>query len=282
MHNIAYLGPPGTFSEQAARDWLAGQQVSAEFVPLDTIPEVLMAVAGGRVSFGVVPVENSIEGTVNLTLDLLLQEKGLRVRGEVVQKIRHCLVGRKKVVGGSIRVIYSHPQALAQCRQYLQKYLPDARLQQSASTAEAAYLVSIGASDLAAISSLNAARRYGLEIYADNIQDYPDNKTRFMVVGRDGGDTPTGRDKTSLVVALPENRPGGLYSILKEFADADINLTKIESRPTKKELGEYLFFLDCLGHCEEVRLQSVLERMRAKVALLQVLGSYPRDEMGRD
>ncbi len=272
---MGYLGPPGTFSHQAAYNWSQQQKDTLELVPFKSIPEVLLAVRGGDVDAGVVPVENSIEGAVNLTLDRLRELKELSIKGEIIVLVEHCLAGKNSSLE-NIEVVYSHPQALAQCQGFLNKRLSHARIIETVSTAEAAGRVASQGEkeNSAAISSPLAARRYGLQILAASIQDYEGNKTRFIIVGR-GSTMRTGCDKTSLVVSPPENRPGVLYNILKEFARAEINLTRIESRPTKYNLGEYVFFLDCEGHCSEKALLEVISRVRT-MAEVQILGSYPQ------
>ncbi|WP_406676211.1 prephenate dehydratase [Moorella sp. ACPs] len=279
MKAIAYLGPPGTFSHEAAVTWArrvdcSRQAGAATFLACLSLPEVLAAVQKRQAGAGILPVENSIEGAVNLTLDLILEEEGLKVIGEVVLPICHCLLSQAKEMT-AIREVWSHPQALAQCRHYLATNLPGAKVKAVASTAEAAREAS-RRPELAAIASAFAARLYQLPILATGIQDYPDNKTRFWVLGREAPPLP-GPYKTSLVVAALANRPGSLYAILKDFAEAGINLTRIESRPTKKELGEYLFFIDCEGEASAPPLKEVLAGLKARTGLLKILGSYSRD-----
>ncbi|GAW90983.1 prephenate dehydratase [Calderihabitans maritimus] len=271
---LGYLGPQGTFSQQAAQRWIA-DKAGWELVSYESIPEVILGVAEKRLDAAVVPVENSIEGTVNVTLDMLVEEKSLSIIGEVILEVHHHLIG-KQTDWKRVQAIYSHPQALAQCRGFLRQNFQGVSLRTAASTAEAARIVASGPDSWAAISSRFAAELYGLQVLAENIEDYRGNKTRFITVGR-GPVKPTGKDKTSMVLALPQDRPGGLYRVLEEFAAEEINLTKIESRPTKKELGEYLFFLDCEGHATDPKLSRVLDRLRRKTALLRILGSYPRD-----
>ncbi|MHB1420696.1 MAG: prephenate dehydratase [Bacillota bacterium] len=277
MRRVGFLGPTGTFSEQAAERWLGFTGGDGELVPCPSIPDVVASVVQGVIQEGVIPLENSIGGSINVTLDLLAEED-LVILGEVILEVRHHLAVKSGDLE-HVNEVYSHPQALAQCLRFLRERLPSAGVQQATSTAEAARLVAEGSSGLAAISSDYAARRFGLKIIVSDIQDYPDNKTRFVTIGH-GATKPTGCDRTSLVLALPRDVPGGLYQILKEFADEMVNLTKIESRPTKKVLGEYLFFLDCEGHAAEPTLKRVLEKLKDKTVLTKVLGSYPRDEAG--
>ncbi|WP_227766145.1 prephenate dehydratase [Zhaonella formicivorans] len=275
---VGYLGPEGTFTEQAAKKW-ADQSLEkpAQLFPVSNIPQLVHNVCDGEFVYGVLPVENSIEGTVNLTVDTLIKAKAVII-GEVITEIEHCLV-LKKGASHKIQVVFSHPQALAQCYDYLSREFAGVNLVQVASTAEAARMVAEGPPGWAAVCSKHAAMSYGLDILAAGIQDYLENKTRFLVIGKNIA-PPSGFDKTSLVIALPQNRPGGLYRVLKEFADAEINLTKIESRPTKKELGEYLFWIDCEGHIEDDKLKKVLKQLSTQAALLTILGSYPRAHGG--
>ncbi|MBE3582348.1 MAG: prephenate dehydratase [Thermoanaerobacteraceae bacterium] len=278
MKSVAYLGPEGTYSHQAAVAW--GSLVGAvTFLPADSLPDVIQAVHRGEGEAGVLPLENSIEGSVNLTLDLLLEEPELRIIGEVVLEVHHCLATRAQQLA-RIEEVWSHPHALAQCRRFLAENLPGVRVCTVSSTAEA-MRVAAGREKGAAIGSPFAAALYRVPVLYRAIEDYPGNKTRFVIIGREppGGDGPY---KTSLVLAVPENRPGGLYEVLRYFAEAGINLTRIESRPTKKELGEYLFFLDCEGHADVQPLSGVLAELKPRTALLKVLGSYPcHREVGR-
>ena len=273
MKGIAYLGPPGTYSHEAATIWgrLAGQDL---FLACPDLPEALATVRDGRAGAAVLPVENSIEGAVNLTLDLVLESPELQVVGEVVLPIHHCLLSRADNLA-TIREVWSHPQALAQCRHYLAQKLPGVAIRPATSTAAAASQAQ-QRPDLAAIASTFAAWLYQVPVVATDIEDYPDNKTRFWILGQESTQFP-GAYKTSLVVAAVANRPGSLYAILKDFADAGINLTRIESRPTKQELGEYLFFIDCEGKATDSPLKDVLAGLKNKTSLLLVLGSYPCD-----
>lgn len=276
MKGVAYLGPRGTYSHEAATIW--GQRTGQDsFLACPDLPGVLAAVLQGQAAAAVLPVENSIEGAVNLTLDLVLENPGLQVIGEVVLPVRHCLISRAGDLA-TIQEVWSHPQALAQCRHYLAQKLPGVITRPATSTAAAAAQAR-QRPDLAAIASAFAAGAYQLPVLAAGIEDYPDNKTRFWVLGRESLHL-SGPYKTSLVVAAVANRPGSLYAILKDFAAAGINLTRIESRPTKKELGEYLFFIDCEGRATDPPLREVLAGLKAKTSLLLILGSYSRDGGG--
>jgi prephenate dehydratase len=217
-----------------------------------------------------VPVENSLEGAVTAVMDLLLRLDVVIV-GEVNLPIRHCLIGQG---GGEIKVILSHPQALAQCRQYLHEHYPEAEIRTTGSTSHAARLAQ-EFSEMAAIAGQDAADRYGLAILAREIQDAGDNTTRFIVVAREGVKA-SGRDKTSLVIYLDRDRPGALYSILEEFARRNINLTRIESRPSRKGLGDYYFYIDLEGHMQDQEVGEAVAAARDKAAMVKVLGSYPR------
>lgn len=270
---IGYLGPEGTFSEEALHTW-PGKK-GAEEVPYPLLPELIESIASGTIDKAIVPLENSIEGTVYLCLDALMEFEELNIEGEIIIPIEHHLAARPETK--TIEAIFSHPQALAQCRRFIKQQFPQAKLHPTASTAEAARLVSQKRGPFAAIASQRAIQLFDLHIVSSQIQDYPGNKTRFVVLGKEPS-PPTGRDKTSLVFALLGNRPGILYEALAEFAHRSIDLTKIESRPTKQELGEYLFYIDCQGHQDEEPLRTAINCLRRQSSFLRVLGSYPRWE----
>lgn len=267
--SIGVLGPQGTYSEKAALLWSKGRP-GATLVYFPDFEEVLEAVQAGSVDAGIVPVENSLEGAVTAVMDLLLRLDVVIV-GEVNLPIRHCLVGQGQ---GEIKVILSHPQALAQCRQYLHEHFPGAEIRTTGSTSHAARLAQ-EFPEMAAIAGEEAALRYGLKILAREIQDASDNITRFIVAGRDCAEQ-TGRDKTSLIIYLDKDRPGALYSILGEFAGRKINLTRIESRPSRKGLGDYYFYIDLEGHMNDRALGEAIDAVKEKAAMVRVLGSYPR------
>jgi len=275
---LAYLGPEGTFTNQAACQALKHlhDRDSWEIEPYPTIPHILQAIEEGEISLGMVPAENSIEGTVNISLDMLMHEVNLHILGEVILDIEHHLLSYEKNLE-DIHTVMSHPQALAQCRHYLEKFLPQATIAQANSSADAVQYIAKQDKGWAAIASQNAHDIYKIPILAANIGDYPKNQTRFFLVGSDcGKHLSLPYTKTSLVLALERDRPGGLSEALSEFAREQINLSKIESRPTKKELGNYLFFIDCEAGIDESRLQKVLTNLSQKAALLKTLGSYPR------
>ena len=263
---IGVLGPEGSYSDKAARLW----QPEADLAYYSDFEDVLRAVEAGDVDVGIVPLENSLEGAIGLTMDLLLRMP-LRIRGEVNLPIRHCLVGRGE---GEIKVILSHPQPLAQCRQYIKLHYPKAEIRSTGSTSHAARLAQ-EFPEMAAIASADAAERYDLKILAKDIQDGSENITRFAIVGKEM-ETATGRDKTSLAIYLDRDRPGALCSILQEFAIRGINLTRIESRPSRRGLGDYYFFIDLVGHISDPTIKDALAIIKDKAAMVRVLGSYPR------
>ncbi|MCS4541012.1 MAG: prephenate dehydratase [Euryarchaeota archaeon] len=270
---VAILGPRGTFTEEAARYYFTDTIELKSFL---TIPEIFNAVEEEKVEHGVVAVENSLEGSIGITLDSLL-ETNAKIYGEIVLPIIHCLAAKPNAKFENIKTIISHPQALAQTHQFLKGRFPRAELKQSPSTAEAAKSVAEGfTKDIAAICSKTAARLYGLKTLAESIQD-GENFTRFIVLSKTGQKR-VKNSKTSVVFGLKSNRPGELYRALGEFAARNINLTKIESRPSKRALGDYFFFVDMEGYVREPIIEEALRSLEKKVAFLKVLGSYPKAE----
>ncbi len=268
----AFLGPRGTFSEEAALLRCSDE----ELVSLTSFPALVSAVETGLADEAVLPIENSIEGAVNTTLDLLIHETSLRIAGELALPVRHFLVTRLGVSLADVHIVTSHPQALGQCRRFLERCLPDAEQVAALSTAGAVQEVAQGKDDhRAAIGTARAAELYGGAILAHDIQDARRNITRFVVLAQEDS-PPTGDDKTSLAFRMKSNLPGTLYSILEEFATEEIQLTKIESRPTKSLLGDYVILVDLEGHRLDDRVASVLERVRDKTSMLKIFGSYPR------
>lgn len=262
---IGYLGPAGTFTEEAAHT------LSGTLVGYDSVIEVFDAVKNGEITLGVVPIENSIEGSLVMTLDFLVHDSDLKIKKEIILPISHNLLINPNAELEDIEVVYSHHQALSQCRKYIQRLGVDTRT--TTSTASAAEKI-LGHNNMAAIGTSRAADIYNLKIIARDIQDYKNNSTRFVVLGLEDHQ-PTGKDKTSLVFSLRDDKPGGLYEILGEFAKANINLTKVESRPSKEKLGRYLFFIDCEGHRKDSHLGNVLNIIKLKVEYIKILGSYP-------
>jgi prephenate dehydratase len=268
---LGFLGPPGTFSEEASLRY----DPEAQLVPFVSISAVVAAIGSGKADEGVVPIENSLEGAVTETLDTLIHNSELSVRNEIVLPIEHLLLTRPGTEAVAVKVISSVPQALAQCREFLEGCYPKAALEAALSTA-AAVEETMGRDDAAAIGNRRAAELYGAEVLAEGIQDRTTNVTRFVVLAREDH-LPTGDDKTSVAFAFAvEDRPGLLVSALEEFSGRGINLSKIESRPSKERLGVYIFLVDLYGHRTEDPLAETLERVREKCSFFRVLGSYPR------
>ncbi len=264
---VIYLGPEGTFTHLAAIKYF-GSFVQLE--PLDNIKSIFEAVEKGLSKFGVVPIENSNEGTVTFTLDMFMQYE-VKISGEIIIPISHhllSLTGEKE----KIRKIYSHPHAKAQCREWLNKNLPNIPLYDISSTAEAAKQASLD-EEVAAIASEFAANLYGLKFVAKHIEDYKHNYTRFFILSRHFPGK-TGSDKTSIMFSL-QDKPGALYNALKPFKDTGINLTKIESRPAKMRKWEYIFFVDFIGHIEDEKVKQTLSEIEKYCIQLVHLGSYP-------
>jgi prephenate dehydratase len=268
---VAYLGPEATNSHDAA---LRRYGESAVLVPVTDIPTVVAAVSAGCVDEAVVPIENSTEGSVAVTLDLLIAGDAPRIVGETVLPIRHQLVARPGTALTDVERVVSLGQPAAQCRAWLREHLPGAQVFPALSTA-AAVAACIHSGRLAAIGSEAAALLYGMEVIATDIQDSPDNATRFVILGRDRPG-PSGCDRTSLVFAFGVDRAGSLVGALQPFASRGINLTKIESRPTKAALGAYWFLIDCEGHEDDAGVADAISEVRAITAGMRVLGSYPR------
>jgi len=265
---VAYLGPEGSYSHQASFHEFGG---SAELIPVGSFEEVFEEVENGRASFGVVPVENSIEGSVTMVLDLLSRSH-LRVAAELFERINHFLLSRNGNIK-DIRVVASHPQAIAQCKKWINKNIPGLELLETSSTAEAAKLA-YRKKNLAAIASEYSASIYKLNIIQKNIEGNSLNTTRFFVIGNQIN-KPTGRDRTSIVFSL-KDKPGALQkAFFQPFADAKINLSKIESRPSKERPWEYLFFVDFKGHSEDKVIKSLLSKLDKSCVYLKELGSYP-------
>ncbi|HEY0400196.1 MAG TPA: prephenate dehydratase [Acidimicrobiia bacterium] len=282
---IAFLGPPGTFSEEAL---LSQPDLAAgELVPIRSIPEVIAEVDQGRADMAVVPIENAIEGSVTATLDSLAFDSSLElvIQREVVLPIDMHLCARPGTELSDVTAVVSIPHATAQCREWLARKLPGVEIQAANSTAEAARDVAkdrpakgkgkaqAGGGARAAISTSLAAKLYGLDVLAADIEDHPDNETRFVLIGY-GIPARTGHDKTTIVVFQNQDRPGSLLGILQEFAARAVNLTKLESRPTKRGLGNYCFFIDCEGHISDELVYDVLRNLAAKHDV-RFLGSYP-------
>lgn len=284
---IGFQGEHGAYSEEAIYKQF-GREVKA--VPTASIHEVFNLTEAGAVDLGVVPVENSVEGSINETYDMLLASN-LKVIGEVVLRVVHCLIALPTAKLGGIKVVYSHPQALAQCRNFVTSMRIEPMV--TYDTAGSAKMIKEKHLEgAAAIAGERAARIYGLKVIKKGIEDYSTNSTRFLIVAREGGEPESQKSsaarrgrishgsKTSLIFAVPHT-PGSLYNALEVFARAQINLTKIESRPTKERPWEYYFFVDFQGRKDDQKVVKVLSELAKKTAFLKVLGSYPRSKADR-
>lgn len=279
MARIAYLGPEGTFTEAALLKMVAAGAVpgsggTVEFVPQDSTPAALDAVRAGAADYACVPIENSIEGSVLPTLDSLAAGMPLQIYAELTLDVAFSIVVRTGTEAGQVRTVAAFPVAAAQVRRWLGEHLPGAAIVPAYSNAAAARDVSHGRAD-AAVSTALAAERYSLATLADGVVDEPNARTRFVLVGRPGPPPPrTGADRTSVVLRLG-NTPGALVAALTEFGIRDIDLTRIESRPTRTELGTYLFFLDYVGHIDDSAVAEALMALHRRCADVRYLGSWP-------
>jgi prephenate dehydratase len=268
---IAYLGPGGTFCEEAARQYKGGNDWP--LLPLRSIREVFEAVANEKAKQGIVPIENSYEGSVNQTLDMLAGDHELKIAGEIIIPVRQNLLVHASASEQKVDCILSHGQALAQCQEYLHRNYPGVPVREVHSTAEAARIVATAGETWAAIATLAAAETYGLKVLDVDIQDQSNNATRFVVLSREEAICKCS-GKTSLLLCLPD-RPGSLYETLREFYVRGINLCKIESRPARTRIGEYLFFIDIEGGRQQEHISDVLGALENVAAEVRVLGSYP-------
>ena len=267
---IAYLGPEGSFTQAAALKHFGG---SAQFESVSTIANVFRAVETDHACYGVVPVENSTEGVVNHTLDRFITSP-LKINGEVTLPIHHYLLGKDPVPLDKITTVYAHPQALAQCRQWLGDQLPQAELVPLDSNSESARRIAEMDGNVAAIAASSAADIYELEVLASNIEDEAGNTTRFVVIGKQHVGS-TGNDKTALLVST-QNKPGALQSLLKPLAESGISMTRIESRPSRRGIWEYVFFIDIDGHVDDPNVAGALEKLERDASVFRVLGAYPK------
>ncbi|MGB7443919.1 MAG: prephenate dehydratase [Coleofasciculaceae cyanobacterium] len=271
--SIAYLGPPGTYTEAAALAYINTlPKETADkslFCPYPSISQTLQSVAQGQAELAVVPVENSIEGSVAITLDMMWQLDSIQIQQALVLPVRHTLLSRASSLD-LIRTVYSHPQALAQCQKWLEKCLPSVQLVPTNSTTEALKFLDEDYT-AGAIASQRAAKIYRLPVLASSINDYPDNCTRFWVLGKQASQ---GGSHTSLAFSTPANVPGALVKPLQVFANRGINLSRIESRPTKRSLGEYLFFIDLEAGASFAYVQAALSDLAAHTEILKIFGSY--------
>jgi len=272
---VAYLGPAGTFTEEALRA-SASQQV--EEVPYPTVYETVMAVQDGETERAVVPIENSLEGGVAATLDALAGEADrVRIAAEVVHPVHHCVVAARELDLAEVTRVVSHPQATAQCSRFLRNRLAQAERVSATSTSDAVRQVRDTAEAWVALGSRLSAELYGCRVLAADVEDHPDNETRFVwLAPADQAIDPGPRAKTSIVFwGFNDERPGALVSVLRELSDRDINLTKIESRPRRVRLGHYMFFADLEGAVGQPDVDEALAALRERVETIRVLGSYP-------
>ncbi|MGI8505370.1 MAG: prephenate dehydratase [Solirubrobacteraceae bacterium] len=283
---VGYFGPEGTFTQEALL--AASQGAELELIALPTIYDTVMAVHTGAVQRALVPIENSLEGSVNATLDALAMEtEDVEILGEVVHPIRHCLIARTELDLSEIEVVISHPQASAQCARFIRTRLPDARVLAGSSTAEAVRQVAAHDGPWAALGNRLAAERYGCQVLRSAVEDVADNETRFVWLGPVGAPpggpaaareaaAPLGPWKTAIVFwGIGSEAPGWLVACLSEFAQRGVNLTRIESRPRKQGLGRYMFFADLEGRATEPHVAAALESLYTHVEALRVLGSFP-------
>lgn len=279
MKRIAHLGPPGTYGEEALRAALGELLGSVELAPLETNRDVVLAVESGSADVGFVPIENSVEGAVTETLDALVHDApNVQIVGELVFAVHHCLIAAQPTELGEITTVTSHPQALAQCNEFIHDNLPGASRLAQVSTAEAVKQA-IAQPGVAAIGSRIAADTYGGTVLAESIEDSSGNLTRFVWLSKQPveeiGDNGDGAAKTSLVFSgFNDTSPGALVSILSEFAYRSVNMSKIESRPERTTLGHYLFFVDLDGSVADEAVANAIEAIRGKVRQLRVLGSF--------
>ena len=287
MLKVAFLGPPGTVSEQSTRHFLAS--LECEFIPCKQISDVFMATANGHADYSVIPIENTIEGSVSLHMDWLVHEVDIPMQAEwVYPSIQH-LIGRQEETQlpldlSSIKKVLSHPVAIAQCRQFLRGKLPQVDYEPCNSTAEGVKLVGLSQEKgIAAIGTELAAQMYGLDILQSNIQDHDNNYTRFVLIGNNplASVKSSDRHKTSILVTLPEDYPGALHQVLSAFSWRRINLSRIESRPTKKKLGNYYFYIDIEASLKSEIVPLAIAEIESIGCQVRILGSYPSfDHLG--
>lgn len=272
MLKIGFLGPKGTFSQEVLLEYKKGEKDFVECA-FNTFGEIINAVNNDEIDEGIVPIENSLEGAVNATLDTLATDVDLLIKAEVAIEVKQNLLVRKGTNIENIKYIISHPQPIGQCRKYLETNFNHAEIRFIYSTAEAARQVAECDFNMAAIGSLTAAKVYGLDIIAEGIQDSKNNYTRFVVVSKTAA-AKAKNNKTSIVFST-EDKPGSLYRILDIFNLWDINMTRIESRPAKDKLGNYIFFVDLKGHIEDDDVRDALTMVKRKTSFYKFLGSYP-------
>ncbi|GAB6088169.1 prephenate dehydratase [Alkaliphilus crotonatoxidans] len=268
---VGYLGPIGSYSHGAVIEYWKDHKITA--VAKDSFHELIEGIEGGDLEAAILPIENSTEGAVTQVMDLLLETRLTVIQGEKTLPVEHNLLGTGTME--QLKYVYSHPQALEQCRGYLKKQLPHVELCPCQSTSRACEMVSVRGAAHGAIAHRLAGELYQLTILKPSIQDNPLNQTRFIIVGRKEA-VPTGRDKTSITFSFCDDYPGSLFLVLKKFAEAGINLTRIESRPAKLELGKYVFFIDFQGHHRDEAVKDTLRKISRLTSNLKIFGSYPQ------
>lgn len=272
---VGYLGPEGTFSQEAVLNITDNNTINKHY---PNILSIFEALEDNQIDEAVVPIENSTEGSVVITLDALTRHN-LKIKGELELPIRQNLLVQKGKTLDDINVICSHQQAIAQCRHYINRLNKPVHAMPSTANA-ARYVTEL--STAAVIGNEILSEKYNLEIIAHDIQDYSNNVTRFVILDKEDINKPTGNDKTSIIISLKNDNPGSLYEILYEFAKENINLTKIESRPSKQGMGKYLFFIDIVGHRLDPKIKNTLAIVEGKVNMFKILGSYSYDFGGGD
>ena len=276
----AYLGPQGTFSDRAVREFVASGRLDADYegLPCGSLPEVFEAVDRGRADFGVVPIENSLEGPVTSVLDSFAFSSRAEILGEAVLDIHQALMLAPGATLSDVKTVVSHPQGIGQCRRWIERHLPDAELRLADSTAAAAYMAA-NDKTVAGIAGTLAAELAGAQVYEEAIEDNINTQTRFVLIGPGGGCVRhEGPGKSTLALFIQTDRSGVLHMILSDFAFAGVNLTMFQSRPTKRDLGEYMFFMDIDGYADEPNIATALNCLRMKLREVKVIGSYPRAE----
>ncbi|MDR5658613.1 prephenate dehydratase [Serpentinicella sp. ANB-PHB4] len=269
MKKVGYLGPSGSYSHLVAKHL----DHKTELIGLASFYEIFEALETEKIDIGVLPIENSTEGAVTPVMDALINMKDCKIISEMTISIKHTLLSTAENIK-NIKYVLSHPQALEQCREFLKTKVPYAKLIPCESTSKACLLAKENGADYSAIANQFAGEIYQLNQIQINLQDNALNQTRFIVLGKEEK-LPTGQDKTSIIFSLYDDRPGGLFEILKLFADKNINLTRIESRPAKMEIGKYLFYIDLLGHASETEIASIFNSIQDKTKTFKILGSYP-------
>ncbi|MBI2996360.1 MAG: prephenate dehydratase [Candidatus Melainabacteria bacterium] len=272
---IGYLGPEGSFTHQALIQYLSKFEIKDSICSFQTIAQVIESVNSGKIKSGIAPVENSIEGSVGETLDQLLRSsQKVTINAEIIIPIEHCLITKNKTLN-EIKKVIAHTQALSQCQNYLKRFLPEAEVEPTTSNSLAVKIVSESLNGLAAIGPAMAAEIYKVPVFEKGINDEKENFTRFVLIGTETIKS-SSKDKTTIAFGVPYDKPGTLVNVLQSFAKEKINLSRIESRPSRKALGEYIFFIDLEAHREDISLKKALSEVAPDFSFYKWLGSYPR------